>query len=79
MGDISARARKKTFEGWSYIEEGDQQSGRYISDLDKSTLSEDEIKDFAFSMAYNRTEHIISLHEENDFDVVVAGFQHRIG
>jgi len=72
VGDLSAHFGSNKKQGWSYIEKGDQQSGEYISDLDKSTLSDSEIRDFAFSMTYNRTEHILSLHEEYDFDVVIG-------
>jgi len=72
VGDVSARAVEKTFEGWSYINEGDQQSGEYITDLDKSMLTNSEIRDFAFSMAVNRKEHIINLQKEYNFNVVVG-------
>jgi len=71
-GDLAAHTGDKGREGWSYIDTGDLQSGEYITDLDKSTLTDEEIKDFAYSMAINRATHFEELNDEYGFDVAVV-------
>lgn len=71
-GDISVHYGSNEKEGWSYVNEDDLQEGKYITDLDKSQLTDEEIKDFAFSMALNRKETFINLYKEYQFDVATV-------
>lgn len=71
-GDLSAHAGSLDGEGWTYMDEDARHGGAYITDLDKSELTEEDIKNFAFSMAINRREHFIELNKEYEFDVAAV-------